>query len=102
MVEQQSAEMIAISAYGRRFVSEAIAALICSGGLACVIYQSMLRDAAAGKAAYVAGQAAYFEEALSPPNAASRIIYVMMVGLFLFAYEVISLGIYMLIRARQR
>ncbi len=102
MVEQQSAEIIAISGYARRFVSKTIAALICSGGLAWVIYQSMLQDAAGGKAAYIADQATYFEQSLSPPNAGVTIIFIMIIGVLLFLYEVLSLAIYLLIRARRQ
>ncbi len=98
MVEQQSVELVRMSGYARRFVSKVIAALLCSGSLAWMVYRLMLLDAAQGKAAYIADQAAYFEEALSPPDVGVALVYVIMIGLFLMLYEVISLGIYLLIR----
>ncbi len=102
MIEQQSAQLMAVSAYGRRFVSKVIAGFMCSGGLSWLVYQLMLRDAAGGQAAYVADQAAYFQESLSPPSVAVVVLYVVMICFFLFLYEVISLAIYLLIRERRR
>jgi len=105
MMEQQTVAMVGISAYARRFVSKAIAALLCSRTLAWMIYQLMVKDAAQGKEAYVASQVAYFEQSLSPPSAAILVFYGVLVCIFLFMflfmYEVISLGIYLLIRERK-
>ncbi len=102
MADQQSAEIMTIAGYARRFMSKAVAAMICAGGLAWVMYQLMLEDAARGKEAYIADQVSYFEQTLSPPTLAVPIIYVVLVCFFLFLYEVLSLGIYLLIRARRK
>jgi hypothetical protein len=100
MNKQHSIEMAVVATYARRLASKAIAALICSVGLAWAIFGLMMQDAAQGREGYVANQAAYFEKSLSPPGVGVAISYVLMTGIFLLLYELISLGIYLLIRQR--
>ena len=100
MMQSQSKPAPTTAAPGTRLFSRVISGVFFSISIAFLLHESEIRDGAMGKAAYVASQAARYDQYLAQPKIGVMIISFVMLGLVFIAYELLSYGIFRVLAPR--